>query len=245
MNKVLSSVQEAIADVKDGASIAIPGFFTCGVPRDLLWGIIEKGVKDLTLCCGCGPLVGAKDIAAALVAGGQVKKVIDSYSLNRSATRGMQDPLEIAVRNGEIELEIYPMGTLAEKYRSAGAGIPAFYTPTGVGSIVEKETLTSVAANRWPHEVREFDGKRYILERALRPDFAFIHAHTADAEGNLRYAMTARNFNHVMAMAAAVTIVEAENIIEPGELDPERIDTPQIYVHRLVKVERPKFDIGI
>ncbi len=245
MNKVVSSVQEAIADVKDGASIAIPGFFTCGVPRDLLWGIIEKGVKDLTLCCGCGPLVGAKDIAAALVAGGQVKKVIDSYSLNRSATRGMQDPLEIAVRNGEIELEIYPMGTLAEKYRSAGAGIPAFYTPTGVGSIVEKETLTSVAANRRPHEVREFDGKRYILERALRPDFAFIHAHTADTEGNLRYAMTARNFNHVMSMAAAVTIVEAENIVEPGELDPERIDTPQIYVHKLVKVERPKFDIGI
>jgi len=245
MNKVLPSVQEALADVKDGASIAIPGFFTCGVPRALLWGIIEKGVKDLTLCCGCGPLVGAKDIAAALVEGKQVKKVIDSYSLNRSATRGMQDPLEIAVRNGEVELEIYPMGTLAEKYRSGGAGIPAFYTHTGVGSVVEKETLTSVAANRQPREVREFDGKRYILERALRPDFAFIHAHTADTEGNLRYAMTARNFNHVMAMAAKVTIVEAENIVEPGELDPERIDTPQIYVNRMVKVERPKFDIGI
>ena len=245
MNKVVSSVQEAIADVKDGASIAIPGFFTCGVPRALLWGIIEKGVKDLTLCCGCGPLVGAKDIAAALVEGKQVSKVIDSYSLNRSATRGMQDPLEIAVRNGEVELEIYPMGTLAEKYRSAGAGIPAFYTHTGVGSVVEKETLTSVAANRQPREVREFDGKRYILERALRPDFAFIHAHTADTEGNLRYAMTARNFNHVMAMAAKVTIVEAENIVAPGELDPERVDTPQIYVHRMVKVERPKFDIGI
>ena len=245
MNKVLPSVQEALADVKDGASIAIPGFFTCGVPRALLWGIIEKGVKDLTLCCGCGPLVGAKDIAAALVEGKQVKKVIDSYSLNRSATRGMQDPLEIAVRNGEVELEIYPMGTLAEKYRSGGAGIPAFYTHTGVGSVVEKETLTSVAANRQPREVREFDGKRYILERALRPDFAFIHAHTADTEGNLRYAMTARNFNHVMAMAAKVTIVEAENIVEPGELDPERIDTPQIYVHRIIKVERPKFDIGI
>lgn len=245
MNKVLPSVQEALADVKDGASIAIPGFFTCGVPRALLWGIIEKGVKDLTLCCGCGPLVGAKDIAAALVEGKQVKKVIDSYSLNRSATRGMQDPLEIAVRNGEVELEIYPMGTLAEKYRSAGAGIPAFYTHTGVGSVVEKETLTSVAANRQPREVREFDGKRYILERALRPDFAFIHAHTADTEGNLRYAMTARNFNHVMAMAAKVTIVEAENIVAPGELDPERVDTPQIYVHRMVKVERPKFDIGI
>jgi len=110
--------------------------------------LIEKGVRNLTLCCGCGPLVGATDISAALVAGGQLKKVIDSYSLNRSATKGMNDPLEIAIRNGEVELEIFPMGTLAEKYRSAGAGIPAFYTPTGVGSVLEKETLSSVSANR-------------------------------------------------------------------------------------------------
>jgi 3-oxoacid CoA-transferase A subunit len=245
MNKVVSSVQEAIADVQDGAVIAVPGFFTCGVPRDLLWGLIEKGVKDLTLCCGCGPLVGCTDIATALVAGGQLKKVIDSYSLNRSATKGMQDPLEIAVRNGEVELEIYPMGTLAEKYRSAGAGIPAFFTPTGVGSVVEKETLTTVAANRKPRETREFGGKKYILEHALQPDFAFIHAHTGDTEGNLRYAMTARNFNHVMATAARVTIAEVENLVEPGQIVAEEIHTSQIYVRRLVKVQRPDVSIGI
>ncbi|OGO38567.1 MAG: hypothetical protein A2147_11150 [Chloroflexi bacterium RBG_16_57_8] len=245
MNKVVSSVREAIADVEDGATIAIPGFFTCGVPRDLLWGLIEKGVRDLTLCCGCGPLVGATDIATALVAGGQLKKVIDSYSLNRSATKGMQDPLEIAIRNGEVELEVYPMGTLAEKYRSAGAGIPAFYTPTGVGSVLEKETLTNVPENRQPREVREFDGTKYILEYALRPDFAFVHAHTADTEGNLKYAMTARNFNHVMAMAARVTVAEVENLVGPGEIAPEEVHTSQIYVKRLVKVERPSVNIGI
>ena len=245
MNKVVSSIQEAIADVSDGATIAIPGFFTCGVPRELLWGLVEKGVKNLTLCCGCGPLVGAKDISTALVEGKQIKKVIDSYSLNRSATKGMQDPLEIAIRDGEIELEIYPMGTLAEKYRNAGAGIPAFYTPTGVGSIVEKETLTTIAANRQPREVREFDGEKCILERALRPDFAFIHAHTGDIEGNLRYAMTARNFNHVMAMAARITIAEVENLVEAGELPCDDVHTPQVYVKRVVKVERPKFEIGI
>ncbi len=245
MNKVVSSVQEAIADVGDGAVIAVPGFFTCGVPRDLLWGLVEKGVKDITLCCGCGPLVGAKDISAALVKNGQLKKVVDSYSLNRSATKGMQDPLEIAVRNGQVELEIYPMGTLAEKYRSAGAGLAAFYTPTGVGSVVEKETLTNVSENRQPREVRVFGGKKYILEYALQPDFAFVHAHTGDTEGNLRYAMTARNFNHVMATAARTTIAEVENLVDPGAVAPEDVHTSQIYVKKVVKVERPKFDIGI
>jgi 3-oxoacid CoA-transferase subunit A len=245
MNKVVSSIQEAIADVQDGAVIAVPGFFTCGVPRELLWGLIEKGVKNLTLCCGCGPLVGAKDIAAALVENGMLKKVIDSYGLNRSATRGMQDPLEIAIRNGDVELEVFPMGTLAEKYRNAGAGIPAFYCPTGVGSVVEKETVSSLAQNRQPREVRVFDGKKYILEYALKPDFAFVHAHTADVEGNLRYAATTRNFNHVMATAARVTIAEVENILSPGEIPAGDIHTPQIYVKRLVKVDRPEIAIGI
>jgi 3-oxoacid CoA-transferase subunit A len=245
MNKTVSSIQEAIADIQDGAVIAIPGFFTCGVPRDLLWGLIEKGVKDLTLCCGCGPLVGATDIAAALVKNKQLKKVIDSYSLNRSATKGMQDPLEIAIRKGEIELEIHPMGNLAEKYRSAGAGIPAFYTPTGVGSVVEKETLTNVAEHRDQRETRVFNGKKYLLDYALQPDFAFIHAHTGDTEGNLRYAMTARNFNHVMAMAARVTIAEVENLVSPGEIPPELVHTSQIYVKRIVQVPRARIKIGI
>jgi 3-oxoacid CoA-transferase A subunit len=245
MNKVVPGIQEALADVQDGAVIAIPGFFTCGVPRDLLWGLVEKGVKDLTLCCGCGPLVGAKDVAEVLVAAGQIKKVIDSYGLNRSASRGMQDPLEIAIRNGEIELEVFPMGTMAEKYRAAGAGIPAFYCPTGVGSVVEKETVSSMSAKREPKEVRVFGGKKYILEYALQPDFAFVHALTADTEGNLRYAMTARNFNHVMATAARTTIVEAENIVNAGEIPANDVHTPQIYVHKIVKIERPQYSIGI
>jgi 3-oxoacid CoA-transferase subunit A len=245
MNKVVSNIQEAIADVEDGAVIAVPGFFTCGVPRALLWGLIEKGVKNLTLCCGCGPLVGARDITEIMVAGGQIKKVIDSYGLARSASKGMQDPLEIAVRNGDIELEIFPMGTMAEKYRCAGAGIPAFYTPTGVGSIVEKETLNSNTKNRQPRETKEIDGKKYILEYALKPDIAFIHAHTGDTEGNLRYAMTARNFNHVMATAAKVTIAEVENLVEPGKIHPEDIHTPQVYVKRVVKIDRPNYEIGM
>jgi len=245
MNKVVSSIDEAIADVGDGAVIAVPGFFTCGVPRELLWGLVAKGVKNLTLCCGCGPLVGAKDVTEALVLGGQIKKVIDSYGLNRSASKGMQDPLEIAVRNGEIEMEIFPMGTLAEKYRNAGAGIPAFYTPTGVGSIIETETLSSISSNRQPRETREFNGKKYLLEYALQPDFAFIHAHTADTEGNLRYAMTARNFSHVMATAAKGTIVEVENIVASGEIPPGDVHTSQVYVKRLGKVDRPNYGIGI
>src|SRR4030042_4942432 len=134
MDKVLPSLDEAISDIKDGAMIAIPGFFTCGVPRALLQAIIKKGTRDLTLTCGCGPLLGAADELRALVKKGQLKKVIDSYGLFRSATKGMQDSFEQAVRTGKIEFEVYPMGTMAEKYRAGGAGIPAFYTPTGVGS---------------------------------------------------------------------------------------------------------------
>jgi 3-oxoacid CoA-transferase A subunit len=147
MDKVYSSVDEAIADVPDGATIAIPGFFAAGVPRVLLQALIKKGVKNITLACGCGPMLGAVEELTQLVKNKQIKKVIDSYGLYRSATKGLQDPFEQAVRAGEVELEVYPMGTLAEKYRSAGAGIPAFYTPTGVGSVVEEHIVTNIVAN--------------------------------------------------------------------------------------------------
>jgi len=245
MDKVVASVKEAIADIKDGAVIAIPGFFTCGVPRTLLRALIEKRVKNLTLCCGCGPLVGCKAEAGELVKNGQLKKVIDSYGLPRSASKGLQDPFEQAVRAGTIEFEVFPMGTLAEKYRAAGAGIAAFYTPTGVGSWVQDTVLTNIRANRKPKEVREFNGRKYILETALQPDYAFIHAIIGDKEGNLRYAKTAQNFNPVMAMAAKVTIAEVETLVDPGELKSDDMQTPGVYVHRVVKVERPKFKIGI
>jgi 3-oxoacid CoA-transferase subunit A len=245
LDKVLSGIDEAIADVKNGAMIAVPGFFAAGVPRSLLQAIIKKGIRDLTLACGCGPLLGAADELRALVKNGQLKKVIDSYGLFRSASKGMQDPFEQAVRAGEIEFEVYPMGTMAEKYRAGGAGIPAFFTPTGVGSVVEEGVVSNIEANRLPRETRIIDGQKYVLEYALKPDFAFVHALIGDREGNLRYAKTARNFNHVMATAAGVTIAEVEKLVEPGELDGDDIHTPGIYVHRMVKVARPKVAITI
>lgn len=245
MDKVVSSVDEAIADIQDGAMIAIPGFFTCGVPRELLNALIRRGVKDLTLACGCGPLVGANDECTQLVNNGQIKKVIDSYGLSRSASKGMQDTFELAVRDGKIELEVFPMGTLAEKYRAGGAGIPAFYTPTGVGTVVEDCVVSSIKTKREKKETKVINGQKYILEYALRPDFAFIHAAVGDREGNLKYAKTARNFNHVMATAAKVTIAEIENLVEAGELPPDDVQTPGVYVHKVVKVPRPTFSIGI
>ncbi len=245
MDKVYPGIDEAIADIEDGAMIAIPGFFACGVPRALLQAIIRKGTKNLTLTCGCGPLLGAADELRSLVKNGQLKKVIDSYGLFRSATKGMQDSFEQAVRTGKIEFEVYPMGTMAEKYRAGGAGIPAFYTPTGVGSVVEEGIVSNIEANRKKKETRVIDGQKYVLEYALRPDYAFIHAYIGDREGNLRYTKTAKNFNHVMATAARVTIAEVENLVDIGAMNGDDVHTPGIYVHRMIQVPRPKFAITI
>ncbi len=245
MNKIFLSVEEAISDIQDGATVAIPGFFVAGVPRALLNALIKKGTKNLTLACGCGPLVGASEELDKLVRNRQITKVIDSYGLFRSATKGLKSVFEQAVRAGEIELEVYPMGTLAEKYRAGAAGIPAFYTPVGIGSVVEEHVVTNIPENQKPKETRMFNGKKYILEYALVPDFAFIHAYTGDSEGNLRYNMTARNFNPVMAAAARISIAEVENIVEPGELPPNEIHTPGIYIKRMVRVSRPEFAITI
>jgi 3-oxoacid CoA-transferase A subunit len=245
LDKVYLDIDEAISDIKDGAMIAIPGFFACGVPRDLLQAIIRKGTKDLTLTCGCGPLLGAADELRTLVKKGQLKKVIDSYGLFRSASKGMQDPFEQAVRAGEIEFEVYPMGTMAEKYRAGGAGIAAFYTPTGVGSVIEEGRVTNIEANREAKETRIINGEKYILEYALKPDYAFVHAFIGDHDGNLRYTKTARNFNHVMATAAKITIAEVEDLVEVGEIDGNDVHTPGIYVRRMIKVPRPQFAITI
>jgi len=240
MNKVRESIEQAVAD---GAVIAIGGFFAVGVPRLLLRAIIEKGVGDLTLCCGAGPLLGATEELNGLVEKGQIRKIIDSYPLFRSASKGVQHPFEQQVRNGTIVLEVYSMGTLAEKYRAAGAGIPAFFTPVGSGSMVEESVLTNVEEDRHPRETRFFNGEKCILEYALKPDFALIHAHTGDEEGNLRYRKTARNFNHVMAMAAKTTIAEVENLVGPGAIESDSMHTPGIFVQRVVKVPRIAFDI--
>ena len=243
MDKVVKNVEEAIADIHDGATIAIGGFFAAGVPRILLKALIAKGAKHLTLACGSGPMLGAKDELAALVNNRQIRKVIDSYSLFRSATKGAQHPFEQQIRAGEIELEVHPMGTLCEMYRMAGAGIPAFFVPVGTGSMVEESTITNIDEHRRKRETRTIDGQNCILEYALKPDFAFIHAHTGDSEGNLCYRKTARNFNHVMAMAARVTIAEIENLASPGDLNPDSVHTPGIFVKRVLKVPRIAFDI--
>jgi 3-oxoacid CoA-transferase subunit A len=243
MDKTVKDVEEALAGIEDGASIALGGFFAAGVPRTLLQAIIKKGAKNLTLMCGSGPMLGAQDELHALVSNGQIRKVVDSYGLFRSATRGGQHPFEQQIRAGEIELEVYPMGTLCEKYRMAGAGIPAFFVPTGAGSMVEESTITNITQNRKKRETRVIDGQTCILVYALKPDFALIHAHTGDSEGNLCYRKTARNFNHAMATAARVTIAEVENLVSPGELNPDSVHTPGIYVKRVVQVPRIKFDI--
>ena len=199
----------------------------------------EMCIRDRA--CGCGPLLGAPEELIQLVKNKQIKRVIDSYGLYRSASKGAQDIFEQAVRDGEIELRVYPMGTLAERYRAAAAGIPAFYTPTGVGSVVEDELVSNIEGKRKKKETRIFMGERYILEYALPPHFAFVHAYKGDREGNLRYRLTARNFNPVMAAAARVTIAEVENLVEPGEIGPDDIHTPGIYVQKVVKVPRVTF----
>jgi 3-oxoacid CoA-transferase subunit A len=243
MDKTVKDVDEALMGIEDGATIAIGGFFAAGVPRMLLKGLIAKGTKDLTLACGAGPLLGVQEMLESLVINKQIKKVIDSYALFRSAKKGAEHSFEQQVRKGNIELEVYPLGTITEKYRMAGAGIPACYLPVGAGSLVEGTTITNIEKNRKRKETRIIEGQTCLLEYALKPDFAFIHAYSGDTEGNLRYRKTARNFNPVIAMAAKVTIAEVENLVSPGELDLESIHTPGIFVQKIVKVPRTHFDM--
>ena len=170
---------------------------------------------------------GTEDINQ-LILNGQIKKAICNYPFYRSASKGANTPFEQAVRAGEIELEVYPMGTFVEKLRSGGTGIAGFYTPTGVGTVVERGK-----------EKRTFGDREYLLELALKPDYAFVYAHKGDRMGNLVYRKTARNYNPEMAMSARITIAAVENLLELGELNPDYIHTPGIFVQRIVKVERP------
>jgi 3-oxoadipate CoA-transferase, alpha subunit len=216
INKIVQSMAEAMAGVRDGSVVLVGGFGSIGQPNILIAGLIEQGAKDLTIVANNSG-VGYVGLAALLDTG-RVRKIICSFP--RTA-----DPVvfERLWREGKIELECVPQGTMAERMRAAGAGIPAFYTATAVG--------TKLAAGK---DEREFGGRRYILEEALAGDVALVEAWEADRWGNLTYKSSARNFNPVMATAAKLTIVQAQHIVELGALDPEKIATPGIYVDRVL-----------
>ena len=215
-NKVVASVAEALAPLSDGMTILVGGFGLSGNPEALIRGVIERGVRDLTIVSNNAGNLG-KGLALWLKAG-IVRKVICSYI-------GNNEDLHTRMASGEIAVEITPQGTLAERMRAAGAGIPAFYTPTGVGTVVEHGK-----------ETKEFDGRRYLLERALHGDVALVRAAVSDRFGNLRFWRTARNFNPVMEMAARLTVVECDRLVDTGAIDPDAVHLSGIHVHRIVHV---------
>ena len=213
MHKVFSSADDAIHDLRDGSTIMLGGFGLCGIPENLIDALARSGAKDLTtISNNCG--VSGFGLGIVLAAG-QIRKHIGTYV-------GDNPVLERMISEGQVGLELIPQGTFIERIRSAGAGIPAFYTPAGAGTLVGEGK-----------EAREFDGRTYLLERALRADFAFIKAWKGDRWGNLRYRKTARNFNPEMATAARVTIAEVEELVEVGDIPADQIHTPSIYVHRI------------
>jgi 3-oxoacid CoA-transferase subunit A len=217
MNKVVGSADEAVRDVFDGATIMVGGFGLCGIPENLIRALVKKNAKNLTTISNN---VGVDGFGMGLLlSNGQIRKHIGTYV-------GENKLLEQMVLNGQIELQLIPQGTFSERMRAAGAGIPAFYTPTGVGTVI--------AENK---ETREFDGRLYLMEHALKADFAFIKAWKGDTWGNLVYRKTARNFNPMMATAAKVTIAEVEHLVKPGELDPDMVHTPSIFVKRIFQGE--------
>lgn len=221
MDKVYASAAEALAGiVKDGQMIAVGGFGLCGIPEALIAALRDSGVKGLTCISnnagvdgfGLGQLLNTR----------QISKMIASYV-------GENKEFERQFLSGELELEFTPQGTLAEKLRAGGAGIPAFFTRTGVGTVVADGK-----------EIREFDGHQYVMERALVPDVSLVKAHIADRSGNLVFRKTARNFNPNVAMAGKMTVVEVEQIVETGALDPDQVHLPGIYVHRIVLNAAPE-----
>ncbi len=218
MNKVVYSADEAVADIPSGATIMLGGFGLCGIPENLIAALVRRRVTSLhTISNNMG--VDGFGMGLMLEAGLIVSHIGSYVGENRR--------LEQLVLNQQLDLTLVPQGTLAERIRAGGAGIPAFYTPTGLGTVVAEGK-----------ETREIDGRTYVLERALRADFALIKAWRGDRYGNLVYRMTARNFNPAMATAADVTIAEVEELVEPGELDPDHIVTPGIYVDRIIQGEK-------
>jgi 3-oxoacid CoA-transferase subunit A len=217
MNKVVASVEEAIADVFDGATIMVGGFGLCGMPENLIRALAKKGVKNLTTISNNAGVDGFG--MGLLLANGQIQRHIGTYV-------GENKLLEQMVLNGKMQLDLVPQGTFSERIRAGGAGIPAFFTPTGAGTVVAEGK-----------ETREFEGRLYVMEHALKADFAFVKAWKADPWGNLVFRKTARNFNPMMATAAKVTIAEVEHIVSLGELDPDMIHTPSVFVKRIFQGE--------
>jgi 3-oxoacid CoA-transferase subunit A len=220
MKQQYTSFHEAVKDIHDGATLMVGGFGLCGIPEGLILALVDKGVKDLTVISNnCG----VDDWGLGLLLKNkQIKKMVGSYV-------GENKEFERQVLSGEIEVELVPQGTLAEKIRAGGAGIPAFYTPAGVG--------TPIAEGK---ETREFNGKEYLLEEAYTADFSLVRAWKGDKMGNLVYNKTARNFSPMIAAAGKVTIAEVEELVEIGDIDPNDVHTPSIYVQGIIQGEQEK-----
>src|ERR1700679_101083 len=217
MNKVVANANEAVRDISDGATLMVGGFGLCGIPENLIRALVRKGVRNLTTISNN---VGVDGFAMGLLlSAGQIRKHIGTYV-------GENKLLEAMVLDGRVQLDLVPQGTFSERIRAGGAGIPAFFTPTGVGTVVADGK-----------EAREFDGRTYIMERALKADFAFVKAWKGDTWGNLVYRKTARNFNPMMATAAKVTIAEGEHLGQPGGLEPDLVHTPSVFVKRIFQGE--------
>jgi 3-oxoacid CoA-transferase subunit A len=213
MNKVVANAEAAIFDVEDGASIMVGGFGLCGIPENLIQALVRKNVRNLTTISNNAGVDGFG--MGLLLANRQIRKHIGTYV-------GENKLLEDMVLKGELDLELNPQGTFSERIRAGGAGIPAFFTPTGYGTVIDESK-----------DVREFNGRPCIMEHALQADFAFIKAWKGDRWGNLVYRKTARNFNPMMATAARVTIAEVEELVEVGQLPPDMVHTPSVYVKRI------------
>ncbi len=221
MNKIYPSAEAALAGVvKSGQLLAVGGFGLCGIPEALIKALRDSGAKDLTVISNNAGVDGFG--LGQLLLTRQIKKMISSYV-------GENKEFERQYLSGELELEFAPQGTLAERLRAGGAGIPAFFTRTGVGTLVAQGK-----------ETRDFDGKTYVMERGLVPDVALVNAHMADTSGNLVFRRTARNFNPAAAMAGKVTVVEVEKIVDVGQIDPDAVHLPGIYVHRIVVNAHPE-----
>jgi len=221
INKVVGSAREAVAGIFDGATILISGFGEAGSPIELIHALIDQGSKDLTVVSNN---TGNGHIGlAALIGNRQVKKMVCSFPRTANSITFPE-----LFRKGEIELELVPQGTLAERIRAGGAGIPAFFTPTSVN--------TTLAENK---EVRMFDGKAFVMEYGIKADFALVKCKVADRYGNLLFNKTARNFGPVMCMAAKTAIVQASQLVEPGAIDPEIVVTPGIFVQKIVEIQNP------
>ncbi|HYT33115.1 MAG TPA: CoA transferase subunit A [Thermoanaerobaculia bacterium] len=220
IDKVVASADEAVRDIRDGATIVVGGFGLCGIPENLIAALVRRGVRDLTVISnncgvddwGLGQLLQTR----------QIRKMVSSYV-------GENAEFERQFLSGELEVELAPQGTLAERMRAGGAGIPAFYTPTGVGTLVAEGKETKV-----------IDGREYLLERGIVGDFSLVAAWKGDRMGNLLYRKAARNFNPMAATAGRISIAEVEELVEVGELDPESVHTPGVFVQRVVVAPRQK-----